>query len=187
MATTATFFRSGSTAADARQQVCTDYDPFELRALPNDHIFFYSKRIDNSHMVRQANPAAAQESWSAVGGVAILLMLGSSIIAPHVASVLAGYKLESLKQRSQSLVDQRRDLEVREATLLSPARLIELAGARNRALSLFINRHSIRSFNGWGDDFGERLCTEFAKSQKRGVHHSRYKRRHDSSNGNHSL
>lgn len=131
MATMAAFFRSGSTAADARQQVCADYDPFELRALPNDHIFFYSKRIDNSHMVRQANPAAAQESWSALGAVAILLMLGSSIIAPHVASVLAGYQLESLKQRSHSLVDQRRELEVREAALLSPARLIELAGARN--------------------------------------------------------
>ena len=131
MATMATFFRSSSTAADARQQVGADYDPFELRALPNDHIFFYSKRIDNSHMVRQANPAAAQESWSAVGAVAILLMLGSSIIAPHVASVLAGYQLESLKQRSQSLVDQRRELEVREAVLLSPARLIELAVARN--------------------------------------------------------
>ena len=31
-------------------------------------------------------------------------MLGASIIAPHVASVLAGYKLESLKAERQTLI-----------------------------------------------------------------------------------
>ena len=134
MATLATYLRgSSSAAADARQTQCAGYDPFELRPIPNDHIFFYAKRIDNSRMVRQMNPAAAQESWSAMAAVALLLMLGSSIIAPHVASVLAGYKVESLKQRTQSLMDQRRELDVREAALLSPARLIELATARNLA------------------------------------------------------
>jgi hypothetical protein len=128
MATLATFFRT-QTAQAADSQIA-GYDPFELRALPNDHIFLYSKRIDNSRMVRQANPAAAQESWSAVGAVAVLLMLGSSIIAPHVASVLAGYKLESLKQDRQAMLDQGRALEVKEAALLSPSRLIDLAAAR---------------------------------------------------------
>jgi hypothetical protein len=131
MATLATFFRSSTAhAADAGRSQAMDYDPFELRALPNDHIYFYSKRIDNSRMVRQANPAAAQESWSAVGAVAVLLMLGGSIIAPHVASVLAGYKLEALKSERQALVDQGRSLSVREAALLSPSRLVDLAMAR---------------------------------------------------------
>jgi hypothetical protein len=130
MATLATFFRSSTAdAAEAGRSQAMDYDPFELRALPNDHIYFYSKRIDNSRMVRQANPAASQESWSAVGAVAILLMLGCSIIAPHVASVLAGYKLEALKSERQALVDQGRSLSVREATLLSPSRLVDLASA----------------------------------------------------------
>ena len=136
MATLATFFRSGTahTAGVAQAQVTSSSyrssDPFELRALPYDHIYFYSKRIDNSRMVRQANPAASQESWSAVGALAVLLVLGGSIIAPHVASVLAGYKLESLKQERQALVDQGRSLSVSEAGLLSPARLANLAPAR---------------------------------------------------------
>ena len=134
MATLATFFRSSTAqAGDAARSQAMDYDPFELRALPNDHIYFYSKRIDNSRMVRQANPATAQESWSAVGAVAILLMLGGSIIAPHVASVLAGYKLEALKSERQALVDQGRALSVREASLLSPSRLVDLALARKLA------------------------------------------------------
>jgi len=46
-----------------------------------------------------------------------------------VGAVLAGYKLEALKQERQSLVDRKRDLDVREAGLLSPARLNALARA----------------------------------------------------------
>jgi hypothetical protein len=98
-----------------------------LRALPNDDVYFYSKKIDNSRVIRQADPEARSECWSAVGSAAVLLMLGASIIAPHVGSVLAGYKLEALKQERQSLVNQKKDLEVKEAGLLSPERLNDLA------------------------------------------------------------
>ena len=101
------------------------------RAMPNDDIYFYSKSIDNSRVVRQQDPSARGECWSAVGAAAVLMMLAVSIIAPHVASILAGYKLEALKQEQQSLVDQKRELDVREAALLSPVRLNELAKARN--------------------------------------------------------
>jgi hypothetical protein len=105
-------------------------DAYMLRALPNDGIYFYSKKIDNSRIVRQADPAARGECWSAVGAAGVLLMLGASIIAPHVGSVLAGYKLEALKQEQQTLVDQKRALEVKEAGLLSPERLNDLAALR---------------------------------------------------------
>lgn len=106
-------------------------DMFALRALPNDSVYFYSKKIDNSRIVRQADPNARGECWSAVGAAAVLLMIGASIIAPHVGSVLAGYKLESLKQERQTLLDQKRALEVTEAGLLSPERLNDLARARS--------------------------------------------------------
>ena len=107
--------------------------PFLLRALPNDDIYFYSKKIDNSRIVRQADPEARGECWSAVGAAGVLLMLGASIIAPHVGAVLAGYKLEALKQERQTLIDQKRDLEVKEAGLLSPERLNNLARVRSLA------------------------------------------------------
>jgi hypothetical protein len=102
-----------------------------LRALPNDSIYFYSKKIDNSRIVRQADPEARGECWSAVGAAGVLLVLGASIIAPHVGSVLAGYKLEALKQERQSLLNQKRDLDVKEAGLLSPERLNDLAKLRS--------------------------------------------------------
>jgi cell division protein FtsL len=104
-----------------------------LRALPNDGIYFYSKKIDNSRIVRQADPTARGECWSVVGAAGVLLMLGVSIIAPHVGAVLAGYKLEALKQERQSLVNQKRDLDVQEAGLLSPERLNGLARLRSLA------------------------------------------------------
>ena len=134
MATLATFFKRSDAvglAAGRRETIRAQVDPFRLRALPNDDIYFYSKKIDNSRVIRQADPAARGECWSAVGAAAVLLMLGASIIAPHVGSVLAGYKLEALKQERQSLVNERRELDVKEAGLLSPERLNDLARARN--------------------------------------------------------
>jgi hypothetical protein len=108
-------------------------DPCVLRGLPGDSIYFYSKKIDNSRVVRQADPESRSECWSAVSAAGVLLMLGASIIAPHVGSVLAGYKLEALKTERQSLLDQRRDLDVKEAGLLSPERLNDLARVRSLA------------------------------------------------------
>ena len=112
--------RRGYDCSERSDTVRAQADPFLLRALPNDDIYFYSKKIDNSRVVRQADPEARGECWSAVGAAGVLLMLGASIIAPHVGSVLAGYKLEALKQERQTLIDQKRDLEVKEAGLLSP-------------------------------------------------------------------
>jgi len=82
-------------------------------------------------MIRQADPGASEECWSAVGAGALLLMLGVSIVAPHVALVREGYKLEAAKTERQTLLDQRRALEVREAVLLSPGRLNEIAKAHD--------------------------------------------------------
>jgi hypothetical protein len=136
MATLATFFRvtnarESSVNRARRETVRAQSDPFRLRALPNDDIYFYSKKIDNSRVVRQPDPEARGQCWSAVGAAGVLLILGVSIIAPHVAAILAGYKLESLRTERQTLIDQKRDLEVREAGLLSPERLNNLARARS--------------------------------------------------------
>jgi cell division protein FtsL len=134
MATLATFLKRGTAvaiAAERRETVRAQADPFRLRALPNDHIYFYAKKIDNSRIIRQADPSSRGECWSAVGAAAVLLVLGASIVAPQVGSRLAGYKLEALKQERQSLLNEKRDLDVKEAGLLSPERLNDLARARN--------------------------------------------------------
>ncbi len=62
MATLAAIFRRpGSEAAVRDLASCwTERQPdtYTLRPLPCEDIYFYSKRIDNSRLVRQADPAA---------------------------------------------------------------------------------------------------------------------------------
>src|SRR3569833_3697689 len=93
-------------------------DPYALRELPNDKVFFYSKKIDNQRLVRQADPHAADECWSAVGAGALLLVLGESVVVPPVALVRKGNQIEAAKTERQTLIDPRRAHEVREAALL---------------------------------------------------------------------
>lgn len=132
MATLAAMWKRNNTMAMVGEAAAVqEVDPYAMRALPNDDVFFYSKKIDNSRLIRQADPAAAGECWSAVGAAALLLVLGASIVAPHVALVQAGYQLESLKAERQTMLDQRRALEVREAAMLSPERLNDIAKERN--------------------------------------------------------
>ena len=131
MATLATIWKRSNTMAAVSDSGIRESDPYVLRGLPNDSVFFYSKKIDNSRLIRQADPGASDECWSAVGAGALLLMLGVSIVAPHVALVRAGYQLEAAKAERQTLLDQRRELEVREAGLLSPGRLNDIAKERN--------------------------------------------------------
>lgn len=132
MATLAAIWkRTGAMAMIGEGSVIRETDPYALRGLPNDDVFFFSKKIDNSRLIRQADPLASGECWSAVGAGALLLMLGVSIVAPHVALVRAGYQMETLKAERQTLLDQRRELDVREAGLLSPVRLNDIAKAHN--------------------------------------------------------
>ena len=133
MATLAAFFKHDAVQENARRReaIRVQADPYLLRALPNDDIYFYSKRIDNSRVVRQADPAARGECWAAITAAAVLLALGASIVAPQVGTILGGYKLESLKQERQTLINEKQALEAQEAALLNPARLNQLALARN--------------------------------------------------------
>ncbi len=132
MATWSGFFKGNAmTSGSGRDAVRAQMDPYRLRSLPNDDIYFWAKRIDNSRVVGQADPAARGEMASAVAAAALLLVLAVSIIMPKAAWMLEGYKLEALKVERQTLLDQKRELEVREASLLSPERLGELAKANN--------------------------------------------------------
>lgn len=142
MGTIATFFRkpeympmadlfSASETTETRAQyqprVMEAVDPYKLRALPNDDVYFFVKRIDNSRVVRQADPSSKGQCMSAIGATCVLAVLAGSVMAPKLGSVLAGYKIQQLKQEKATLYEEKRALEVEEATLMSPARLDELA------------------------------------------------------------
>ncbi|MBM3773864.1 MAG: hypothetical protein FJW37_01730 [Acidobacteria bacterium] len=104
-----------------------------LRPLPNEDVFFYSKNINNSKLVREADPRSRKDCWSAIGAACVLLLALGGMVTPTVGAYLAGYKLEALKEEQRRLLDERAVLELAEARLLNPAVLGQLAKDQNMA------------------------------------------------------
>jgi hypothetical protein len=108
-------------APQAEQGVCA------LRALPQEDVFFFCKKIDNTRLVREPDLAARGTCWNAIGAACLLVVSLGVLMAPKVTSTMEGYKLESLRSEEQRLLDERRAVDLQEAQLLSPARLEILA------------------------------------------------------------
>src|ERR1035437_8326841 len=130
MATLPAFFRSTSETGSLSHNK-PERDPFQLRALPQEDVFFHCKKIDNSRLVREHDPQARGACWSAIGTAGVLLAVLTSVLVPNVASTLAGYQLEALRGEERQLLDEKRTLEIQEAELLSPQRLEKLAEGQN--------------------------------------------------------
>ena len=85
------------------------------------------KRIDNSRVVRAADPAARGRCWKLIGSVVGAAVLLIGVLLPSSYGLMAGYSIQSLRQEGQRLDADQASLELREAQLLSPARIEELA------------------------------------------------------------
>jgi hypothetical protein len=100
---------------------------YRLRALPNEDVYFFVKRIDNSRVVRQADPTASAKSWKVLGASCVSAMLLIGMLLPSAYGLLASYQLHHLQAENQRLVTERGKLELEEAKLVSPERLAKLA------------------------------------------------------------
>ena len=127
MATLATILRKFDATGEEPRRAAAQSNPYLLRPLPNEDIFFHRKRVDNSRLVREADPRAKTECFSTIGAVCALAAVLITSVAPSVAGITAGYQIQALKQERQRLLDERRGLEVDEAKLLAPERLEQLA------------------------------------------------------------
>jgi hypothetical protein len=106
-------------------------DEYQLRSLPQDSVFFFSKKIDNSRLVREPDPQAKSACWSAIGVASAAVIAMAFVLVPGALTTSSGYRLESLRAEERRLVDERRALDLQEAELLSPERLDRLARAQN--------------------------------------------------------
>lgn len=129
MATLATVldkvFENGMTAARPAAHTAGESAP--VRPFANEDIFFHVKRIDNSRVVRAADPQARQVCWKMIGSVVAAAVLLVAVLLPGAYSLLAGYQIQSLQQEAHRLANEQASLELKEAQLLSPARMQELA------------------------------------------------------------
>jgi hypothetical protein len=92
-----------------------------------EDVYFFVKDINNSRVVREADPQARVACLKLIlsGCMAVLLLVG--ILLPKAYGLIAGYQIQMLKQEQERLRADQSTLEVDEAKLLSPARLEELA------------------------------------------------------------
>jgi len=129
MATLATVFgRFMPKAADPEMDAPRSFDAStRLRALANEDIFLFVKHIDNSRVVREADPESGRKAWKAIGTMVAAVVLVIGVLMPSAYSRLAGYQIERLRVEGEKLAAQRSQLELQEARLLSPERMLELA------------------------------------------------------------
>ena len=132
MATLATvldkIFENHVNRADVAAHTASGKGP--VRPFANEDIFFHVKRIDNSRVVRAADPQAREACWKLIGSVVAAAVLLIAVLLPGAYSLMAGFQIEALRQDANRLVNQRASLELKEAELLSPARMQELARAQ---------------------------------------------------------
>lgn len=136
MATIANIFNqftgAGSVADAAPRSVTWETsEECKLRALPNEDVYLFSKRIDNSRVIRQADPKARARDWKFVGGASFAAMALIGMLLPSAYGLMAGYQLSQLQLETQKLQTERARLEVKEARLLSVERLQELANMQD--------------------------------------------------------
>ncbi|MBI4875864.1 MAG: hypothetical protein HY822_14605 [Acidobacteria bacterium] len=101
-----------------------------IRAIPNEELYLFQKKIDNSRVVRQADPQARWSVVKFIGSSFVVALVLVTMMLPHIRGVAASYQIESLRQEQRRLLEKRDALEVEEASLTSTERLLEFARQR---------------------------------------------------------
>jgi cell division protein FtsL len=119
--------RTGAEARGSKRQGGAPGGDEAVRPFPNEDIYFFVKRIDNTRVVREADPEARKACWQLIGSVAAAVVLLIMVLMPSAYGLLFGYQIQSLRQERQRLATEQSSLEVEESKLMSPARMEELA------------------------------------------------------------
>lgn len=98
-----------------------------LRPFPNEDVHFFVKQIDNSRVIREADPHAPKLCWSMIGGAGASAVLLIGMLLPTGYRLMAGYQIQDLAKQQELLERKMAELELEEAKLLSPGRLAGLA------------------------------------------------------------
>ncbi|HEY7303682.1 MAG TPA: hypothetical protein VH601_06200 [Bryobacteraceae bacterium] len=130
MATLATFvnrFVGVRELAEAPPAVWVRTEAPRLRAIANEDVYLFVKRIDNTGVVRAIDPAArrAHSRSMAIGFIAAMLVIAG--LVPTAYNTTAGFALQHLREEQAQLRQQKAKLDATEAQLVSLDRLTQLA------------------------------------------------------------
>jgi len=88
---------------------------------------YFNKAIDNSRLVKVADPKRAREMAMFSVSVAVLFFFTMVYAWQHLSSIEYGYKIEAQKIEKEALLEQNRSLRLEEASLRDPDRIEQLA------------------------------------------------------------
>ena len=130
MASLATFvnrFVGARALEEVAPAVWTRTESPRLRPIANEDVYLFVKRIDNSGVVRATDPAArrARSRSVATGFIAAMLVIAG--LVPAAYNTMAGFSLQNLRMEQERLKQQQSRLDLKEAEMLSPAHLEQLA------------------------------------------------------------
>lgn len=88
---------------------------------------YFNKAIDNSRLVKVADPKRAKEMKVFSIAAAVLFFFTMIYAWQHLSSIEYGYKIEVQKTERDALLEQNRALRLEEASLRDPERIEQLA------------------------------------------------------------
>ena len=88
---------------------------------------YFAKRIDNSRVIKIADPKRRREMLTLGVTLAVLLCLAMVYVWQHFSAIDYGYKIEQLKSQRDAIADTTRTLSLEEASLKDVSRIERLA------------------------------------------------------------
>ncbi len=102
-------------------------DIYRLRPVPNEHIHFFIKSIDNVTVRREVDKRSQRIGWKSIGGGSMAAILAVMLLVPLSLTIQLGYQLNNLKAERQALMHDKAELVLQEESILSPDKLERLA------------------------------------------------------------
>ena len=96
-------------------------------ARPGTPEIYFARPIDNSRLVKVADPARSRELAQFTVACVVLFLLMMVYAWQHFSAVEYGYKIEQLRGQRDSLQEVNRELRLEEAALRDPERIDQLA------------------------------------------------------------
>jgi cell division protein FtsL len=87
----------------------------------------FAKHIDNSRLVKVADPRRKREMKQFVCALVVLFAVVMFYALQHFSAIQYGYKIEALKSQRDTLLEQSRQLKLEDAYLRDPQRIVPVA------------------------------------------------------------
>ena len=128
-ACTTTYFEAGRSitarVAERNAEVLA-LQPARRRGVPTPE-FYFTRSIDNSRLVKAADPVRVREMRVFAAAVTVLFSLIMIYGLQHFSAIESSYSVEAEKQVRDQLREQNRQLRLSEAQLTQPGRIDTMA------------------------------------------------------------